>query len=110
MSNFIYKKCQACVGLTEKINREDALAFLQQIDSWQLSIDGLSIYRRFNFKDFKETMLFINATAFICEQEGHHPDAKFSYNYCEVAFTSHELGGLSENDFICAAKVNALLS
>jgi 4a-hydroxytetrahydrobiopterin dehydratase len=110
MSDFSQKKCQACQGFSEKIASEDALIFLRQVPKWQLRNDGLAIIRRFNFKNFKQTMFFINAVAFLCEREGHHPDAHFSYNFCEIAFTTHELGGLSENDFICAAKVDQLLN
>ena len=110
MSDFITKKCQACAGFTDKIEAEDALIYLRQLTNWQLSNDNLSISRRFEFKNFKQTMFFINAVAFLCEREGHHPNASFSYNWCEIAFTTHELGGLSENDFICAAKVDQLLS
>ena len=110
MNDFLQKKCQSCVGNIEKINYADAKIYLQQIPFWQLRDDGLAIYRIFNFKNFKQTMFFINAVAFVCEQEGHHPDVTFSYNYCEIVFTSHELNALSENDFICAAKVNALSS
>lgn len=109
MNDFVNKKCGACVGIGEKIGRDDALIYLQQLPSWILSEDGLFISRKFNFKNFKQTMFFINAVAFLCEKEGHHPDVKFSYNYCDIAFTSHELGGLSENDFICASKVDLLL-
>lgn len=110
MSDWATKKCQACSGFSSKIERDDALIYLKQLPNWQLSDDSLSISRRFEFKNFKQTMFFINAVAFVCESEGHHPDAKFSFNYCEIAFTTHELGGLSENDFICAAKVSQLLS
>ena len=83
--------------------------YLTQLDGWVLDGDNMSISRRYNFKNFKQTMFFINALAFICEKEGHHPDAKFGYNYCDITFTTHELGGLSENDFICATKVEQLL-
>ncbi len=110
MSDFLSKTCQACSGFTSKIERSDAIIYLQQLDGWSINDDSLSIFRRYNFKNFKQTMFFINALAFVCEKEGHHPDVKFSYNYCEVAFTTHELGGLSENDFICASKVNQLLT
>lgn len=109
MNDFVTKKCQSCAGLTAKIEREDALIYLRQLNNWSLSDDTLTITRQLKFNDFKETMFFINAMAFICEREGHHPDVKLGYNYASVAFTTHELGGLSENDFICAAKIDQLL-
>lgn len=108
-SDFKTKSCSACNGFTEKIGRDDALSYLKGLPDWALSEDGTSIYRKFNFKNFKQTMFFINAVAFLCEREGHHPDAKFSFNYCDLAFMTHELGGLSENDFICAYKVDDLI-
>ena len=110
MNDFVTKKCESCVGLSQKLERDDALTYLRQLPEWNLHSDNLSISRKFTFKNFKQTMFFINAVAFICEKEGHHPDVKFSYNYCDIAFTSHELGGLSDNDFICASKVDLLLS
>jgi 4a-hydroxytetrahydrobiopterin dehydratase len=110
MSDLINRQCQACTDLTEKINSDDAAKFLEEIENWHLHENGLLIYRNFKFKNFKETMFFINAIAFICEYEGHHPDVKFGYNYCEVCLTTHSINGLTENDFICAAKINKILS
>jgi len=82
---------------------------LEQVPGWKLADDGASISRTFKFKDFLTTISFINAMAYIAEQQGHHPDFSAGYNYCEVHYTTHAIGGLSENDFICAAKINALL-
>ncbi len=84
--------------------------YIQQIMNWQKIHDNTAIWRRIEFKNFKQTMFFVNAIAYICEQECHHPDVRLGYNYCEITFTTHELNGLSENDFICAAKINKLLS
>lgn len=109
MSDWLDKKCQACSGFSSKIESHDAIDYLKQLADWQLSTDALSIYRNFEFKNFKQTMFFMNAIAFLCEKEGHHPDVKLGFNYCNVSFTTHELGGLSENDFICASKINQLL-
>jgi len=84
---------------------------LQQVNSaWSLQEDNRAIHRDFNFKNFYETMAFVNAVAWIANQEGHHPDLTVSYNQCGVTFTTHAMGGLSENDFICAAKVDELLA
>ena len=60
------------------------------------------------FKDYYETMAFVNATAWISHQEGHHPDLEVGYSQCRVRYTTHAIGGLSENDFICAAKIDRL--
>jgi len=74
-----------------------------------LTEDKSSITRTLQFKNFLDTISFINAMAYMSEQQGHHPDFSAGYNYCEVRYTTHAIGGLSENDFICAAKINDLL-
>lgn len=109
MSDFKTKSCSACNGFTAKIERDDAIVYLKGLIEWTISDDSLTISRNLNFKNFKQTMFFINALAFLCEREGHHPDVKFGYNYCNISFTTHELGGLSENDFICASKIDDLI-
>ncbi len=75
---------------------------------WSLSEDARAIGRRFAFRDFYRTMSFVNALAHIANVEDHHPDLKVGYNYCHVSFTTHAVQGLSENDFVCAAKIDAL--
>jgi len=109
MSYWTEKKCQDFNDSTVAIAKNDALDLLQALTDWELSTDGKSISRRYSFKNFKQTMFFVNAVAFVVEREGHHPDVTLGYNYCNVLFTTHELGGLSDNDFICAAKINQLL-
>jgi len=103
------KHCVPCEGGVEPMDRASAEALLAELPGWQLSGDGKLISRRFEFRGFFRTMAFINALAWIANQENHHPDFSAGYNYCEVGFTTHAIGGLSENDFICAAKISALL-
>lgn len=103
------RHCVPCEGGVDPIPREQALDMLADLPGWQLSEDGRLIRRRFEFRGFFRTMSFINAMAWIVNQENHHPDFSAGYNYCEVGFTTHAIDGLSENDFICAAKVSALL-
>ena len=103
------KKCVPCEGGVPKMTRVEAEAMLGDIPGWELAGDALSISRRFEFKGFYRCMAFINAMAWIANSEDHHPDFAAGYNYCEVTFTTHAIDGLSENDFICAAKVSALL-
>jgi 4a-hydroxytetrahydrobiopterin dehydratase len=110
MADWLQKKCQTCIGMTGIIERNDAVAYLQQMQSWKLDETSTTIVRHFEFKNFKQTMFFINAIAFLCEKEGHHPDVKFGYNYCDISLTTHALGGLSENDFIIASKIDQLLA
>ena len=81
---------------------------LAQLPGWES--DGPSIERKFSFKNYHQTIAFVNAVAWIAHSEGHHPDLIVSYNSCRVSYTTHAIGGLSENDFICAARVNALFA
>ena len=74
---------------------------------WQ-RIDG-ALQKRFDFPDFHQTMAFVNALAWIAHREDHHPDLEVGYQRCLVRFTTHAIGGLSDNDFICAARISALL-
>ncbi|GAB4174683.1 MAG: 4a-hydroxytetrahydrobiopterin dehydratase [Wenzhouxiangellaceae bacterium] len=103
------RKCVPCEGGTRPLDRERIDTLLAQVPGWSLSDDAKKITRRFEFKGFYKTMAFINAMAWIANQQAHHPDFEAGYNYCVVHFTTHAIDGLSENDFICAAKVNALL-
>jgi 4a-hydroxytetrahydrobiopterin dehydratase len=103
------KSCVPCEGGVSPIERTEAEALLRNLDGWQLDDDGKMIRRRYEFRGFFRTMSFINAMAWVVNQEGHHPDFSAGYNYCEVGFTTHAIDGLSENDFICAAKIDALL-
>ena len=73
-------------------------------------LDDGAIERRYDFADFHQTMAFVNALAWIAHREDHHPDLALGYNRCVVRFNTHSVGGISINDFICAAKVDALLS
>lgn len=103
------RRCVPCEGGLAPLEHERAQALLAQLPGWALTDDGRSLVRRFEFKGFYKTMAFINAMAWIANSENHHPDFEAGYNYCLVHFTTHAIGGLSENDFICAARVNALL-
>ena len=84
--------------------------YMSTIDpAWQHQVDGAFISRSFKFKNFSKTMFFVNAVANLADQQGHHPDVEFGYNYCRIKFTTHEANGLTTNDFICAKKVDVLL-
>ena len=78
-------------------------------EKWTVSEDHKHIKRSFSFKNFYETMAFVNALAWIANVENHHPDLEVGYNYCHVSFMTHALSGLTHNDFICAAKIDNLL-
>lgn len=85
----------------------DLLAILP---GWRLANDGKAIVKDYRFADFHHTLGFINAVGFMANQEDHHPDLVAGYGHCEVLWSTHDVGGLSLNDFICAAKVEALLA
>jgi 4a-hydroxytetrahydrobiopterin dehydratase len=103
------RHCKPCEGGVKPMSREQAETLLSQVPGWELGADGKTISRRLEFKGFYKTIAFINAMAWIANQEDHHPDFSAGYNYCAVSFTTHAIDGLSENDFICAAKINHLL-
>jgi len=104
-----HMQCKPCEGGTQVLSRERTDALLEQVPGWRFTPDRTGIHRRFEFRGFFRTMSFINALAWVANQQGHHPDFSAGYNYCDVTFTTHAIGGLSENDFICASRVNALL-
>ena len=82
---------------------------MKELDpAWQLAADGCSLLRAYAFRDFYRTMSFVNAIAHLANLEDHHPDLEVGYNYCRVRYTTHAIGGLSENDFVCAAKLDRL--
>jgi len=107
--NLEKKKCVPCEGGTQPLSADRAAELLRQVPGWQLAPEANRIYRRFEFKGFYKTIAFINAMAWVANQQGHHPDFEGGYNFCLVNFTTHAIDGLSENDFICAARLNALL-
>ena len=86
---------------------EELRNHLAQVPAWKLH-DG-AITRTFNFKDYYETMAFVNAVAWMAHRQNHHPDMEVAYNKCTLRYSTHSAGGLTKNDFICAARVNALL-
>lgn len=103
------RRCVPCEGGIAPLSRAAAEEVLQRLDeNWQLSVDATSIQREFRFRDFLRTMSFVSALAHIANIEDHHPDLEVGYNYCRVRFTTHAIKGLSENDFICAAKIDLL--
>ena len=109
MTDFTRKSCKPCAPGTQTLSREQAIGMLAQVPGWSLNDATTELSRRFKFGNYHETMAFVNAQAWIAHQEDHHPDIEVGYNRCHVRFSTHSIKGLSENDFICAAKINALL-
>ena len=103
--------CEPCEGDVEPLTKTDALTYLKQLgDHWALTADAKAIVADFRFPGFNRTMGFVNAIAWIASSEGHHPDLEVGYGHCRVIYTTHAIDGLSSNDFICAAKIDALLA
>ncbi len=101
------KHCKPCEGGVPPLSEKEARELLKQLDGWELSDNRIS--KTFAFKNYYQTIAFVNAVAWMTHREDHHPDMTVGYSKCRVEYTTHAVGGLSENDFICAAKVDALL-
>ena len=109
MSELSDKQCVPCEGGIDPLTQEVAHALLKKISAeWKISDDGKSIQRKYQFKNFYRTMSFVNAVAHIANSEDHHPDLEIGFNYCRIKYTTHAISGLSDNDFICAAKIDLL--
>jgi 4a-hydroxytetrahydrobiopterin dehydratase len=103
------RHCQPCQGGTP-LGPDEVRALLPQAPDWSLDPSGESISRTYSFRNFYETMAFVNAVAWLAHREDHHPELQVSYRSCRVRYRTHAVGGLSENDFICAAQVNRFFS
>ena len=100
------RKCIACDGGVAPLREDEAARLLKLVPGWEAT--GGKIAKTYSFRNYYETMAFVNAAAWISHREDHHPDMRVGYNECRVEYTTHAIGGLSENDFICAAKLDAL--
>lgn len=105
-SSLTGKHCKPCEGGTPPMTQQEASAMLKQLDGWALN--DRQIDKTFEFKNYHQTIAFVNAVAWVSHREDHHPDMHVGYSKCRVEYSTHAIGGLSENDFICAAKVDAL--
>ncbi|UFS70153.1 4a-hydroxytetrahydrobiopterin dehydratase [Geomonas sp. RF6] len=100
------KHCTPCEEGGAPLGLEEAQRLLSKLSGWELGEKGIS--KKYDFKNYYQTIAFVNAIAWIAHAEGHHPDLEVSYRSCLVRYTTHAVRGLSENDFICAARVDAL--
>lgn len=107
MNDLLSQRCRPLDGQAA-MGDEEVARTLAQLSGWSV-VDGM-LHKRFGFPDFHRTMAFVNAVAWIAHLEDHHPDLIVGYNTCTVRYATHSVGGLSLNDFICAAKVDALLA
>lgn len=109
MTELVGKRCLPCEGGVAALNSDEIQRFLLQVPAWQVNANNTIITRQFEFKNYYQTMTFVNAVAWLAHQENHHPDMLVSYQQCVVNYNTHAVNGLTENDFICAAKVDVLL-
>lgn len=109
MSDLTQKRCTPCTGAAVALKREEAETFKKQLGpEWTLSEDAKRLSAKFEFKNYYHTTAFVNAAAYVAHREDHHPDIAFGYRTCEITWWTHAVGGLTENDFICAAKIDTL--
>ena len=106
MNDLARKKCAPCEGGVAPLTAEQVRPMLKGLDGWAL--EGGMIAKTYKFKNYHETMAFVNAAAWVSHREDHHPDLVVKWGECKASYVTHAIGGLSENDFICAAKLDAL--
>lgn len=111
MQDLLSQKCVPCEGGVDPMNKADAESMLSyHVKDWILSEDSKSIFKKFEFKDFKYALGFINKVGGIAEGEGHHPDIHLTdYKFVTISLSTHAINGLSQNDFILAAKINNIM-
>mgnify|MGYP001334574925 FL=1 len=102
------QKCQACSGNTPKFDEKQISDNLSKLNSWSVNDEQKMIYKKFNFKTFKQALNFTNKVGEIADLEGHHPDISLGWGYSLVMLHTHAIQGLSTNDFIIAAKIDEI--
>lgn len=106
MTNLLQKKCVPCEGGESTLKSKDIEKYMQELkDGWEVS-KNIKINKLFKFQNFKEAIKFVNEVAVLAEKEGHHPDISIDYSQVNITIWTHAIGGLSENDFILAAKID----
>ena len=111
MSDLLKKKCAPCEGGVLPFDISEIHKYQKKVDGWEIIKNNKNIYfleKRFTFKNFLESQNFINLVGKISEEEGHHPDIMFGWGYAKISITTHAINGLSENDFILAAKIDKI--
>ncbi len=106
VSDLAMKKCTPCKGGVAPLRQDEVGQLLKQLDGWE-HVNG-RIAKTYTFTNHYQVLAFVNAAAWISHREDHHPDISFGYKTCTITFWTHTVGGLSENDFICAAKAQLL--
>ena len=113
MSDLLNKKCVPCEGGVIPFDISEIHKYQKKVDGWSLIKNKEEIFfleKEFKFKDFLESQNFVNQVGKISEEEGHHPDIMFGWGYAKIKITTHAIKGLSENDFILAAKIDKIIN
>ena len=113
MNDLINKKCKPCEGGAIAFDVSEIHKYQKKVDGWDIIKNNKEIYcleKNFKFKNFKDSQKFINQIGNISEKEGHHPDINFGWGYAKINITTHAIEGLSENDFILAAKIDQIVN
>ena len=111
MNDLLKKKCVPCEGGVIPFDTSQIHKFQKKVDGWDIIKNDKKVFcleKSFSFKNFKESLKFVNKVGKISEEEGHHPDINFGWGYAKIAITTHAIKGLSENDFILAAKIDQI--
>ena len=103
-----HARCAPRRGQEHRLTEASIRELMPQLPGWSLVEGGHALAKTFRFADYYRTIAFVNALAHVANREDHHPDLSVHYDRCEVRWSTHDVGGLSENDFICAAKIDAL--
>ena len=106
VSDLATRKCKPCEGGVAPLRQDEVSRLLKQLQGWEFA--GGKITKTYSFTNYYQTMAFVNAAAWISHREDHHPDMSVGYNKCRIEYMTHAINGLTENDFICAAKLDAL--
>jgi len=108
MEDLMKLNCQPLTRDDPALEPDSILEYLETLEGWQANEAMDAISREYRFSDYYHTMGFVNAAAWVAHTQDHHPDMHTGYNRCTVTYSTHSVGGLSLNDFICAARTNAL--
>ena len=106
VSDLASGRCKPCEGGVTPLKEQEIRSLLKRLDGWAHANGRIA--KTYSFKNYYQTMAFVNAAAWISHREDHHPDMTVGYNQCRVEYVTHAINGLSENDFICAAKLDKL--
>ena len=113
IDDLVKKKCKPCEGGVIPFDVSEIHKYQKKVDGWEINKDKNEIFfltKKFNFKNFLGSQKFVNNVGIIAEKEGHHPDISFGWGYSEIKITTHAIKGLSENDFILAAKIDQIIN